>query len=115
MQVQTKLLRVLEEQKVRRLGATRLIDVNVRVVAASNANLTTAVKMGQFREDLYYRLNVIHIPVPPLRDRRSDIPLLVRVFAERFAEQNGIAPIEIADQSLDRMAAIRLAGGMSES
>ena len=114
MQVQTKLLRVLEEQKVRRLGATRLIGVNVRVVAASNANLTTAVKMGQFREDLYYRLNVIHIPVPPLRDRRSDIPLLVRVFAERFAEQNGIAPIEIADQSLDRMAAYDWPGNVRE-
>lgn len=114
MQVQTKLLRVLEEQKVRRLGATQLIDVNVRVVAASNANLTTAVKMGQFREDLYYRLNVIHIPVPPLRDRRSDIPLLVRVFAERFAEQNGIALVEIADRGLDRMAEYDWPGNVRE-
>ncbi len=114
MQVQTKLLRVLEEQKVRRLGATRLLDVNVRVVAASNANLTTAVRMGQFREDLYYRLNVIHIPVPPLRDRRSDIPLLVRIFAERFAEQNGIALVEIADRGLDRMAEYDWPGNVRE-
>ena len=101
--MQTKLLRVLEEQKVRRLGATQLIGVNVRVVAASNMNLTAAVRMGRFREDLYYRLNVIRIPVPSLRDRKSDIPLLVRVFAERFAEANGIALIEIADRCLDRM------------
>ncbi len=114
MQVQTKLLRVLEEQKVRRLGATQSINVNVRVVAASNVNLTTAVKMGQFREDLYYRLNVIHIPVPPLRDRKSDIPLLVRVFAERFAEQNGIAPVEIADRCLDRIAEYDWPGNVRE-
>ena len=114
MQGQTKLLRVLEEQKIRRLGATQLTDVNVRVVAASNANLTTAVKMGQFREDLYYRLNVIHIPVPPLRDRRADIPLLVRVFAERFAEQNGIALVEIADRCLDRMAEYDWPGNVRE-
>lgn len=114
IQVQTKLLRVLEEQKVRRLGAIQLIGVNVRVVAASNVNLATAVKMGQFREDLYYRLNVIHIPVPSLRDRKSDIPLLVRVFAERFAEQNGIAPIEIADRCLDRMAEYNWPGNVRE-
>ena len=114
MQVQTKLLRVLEEQKVRHVGANQLIDVNVRVVAASNMNLTTAVKMGQFREDLYYRLNVIHIPVPSLRDRKSDIPLLVRVFAERFADQNGIAPVAIADRCLDRMTEYDWPGNVRE-
>lgn len=114
MQVQTKLLRVLEEQKIRRLGAIRLTDVNVRVIAASNVNLTTAVKTGQFREDLYYRLNVIHISVPPLRDRKSDIPLLVRVFAERFAEQNGIARVNIADRGLDRMAEYDWPGNVRE-
>ena len=114
MQVQTKLLRVLEEQKVRHVGASQLIDINVRVVAASNMNLTTAVKMGRFREDLYYRLNVIHIPVPPLRARKSDIPLLVRVFAERFADQNGIAPVEIADRCLDRMAEYDWPGNVRE-
>lgn len=114
MQVQTKLLRVLEEQKVRHVGASQLIDINVRVVAASNMNLTTAVKMGRFREDLYYRLNVIHIPVPPLRARKSDIPLLVRVFAERFADLNGIAPVEIADRCLDRMAEYDWPGNVRE-
>ena len=114
MQVQTKLLRVLEEQKVRHLGASQFIDVNVRVVAASNVDLTTAVKMGRFREDLYYRLNVIHISVPPLRARKSDIPLLVRVFAGRFADQNGIAPVEIADRCLDRMAEYDWPGNVRE-
>ena len=114
MQVQTKLLRVLEEQKVRHLGASQLIDVNVRVVAASNVNLTAAVKMGQFREDLYYRLNVIHISVPSLRARKSDIPLLVRVFAERFADQNGIASVEISGRCLDRMAEYDWPGNVRE-
>lgn len=114
MQVQTKLLRVLEEQKIRHLGANQLIDVNVRVIAATNMNLTTAVKMGRFREDLYYRLNVIHIPVPPLKARKSDIPLLVRSFSERFADQNGISPIEIPDRCLDRMAEYDWPGNVRE-
>ena len=114
MQVQTKLLRVLEEQKIRRLGATQLIDANVRVVVASNADLTAAVRRGNFREDLYYRLNVIRISVPPLRDRKSDIPLLVRTFVERFADQNGIIPVEIADQCLDRMAEYDWPGNVRE-
>ncbi len=114
MQVQTKLLRVLEEQKIRRLGATQLIDANVRVVIASNADLTAAVRRGNFREDLYYRLNVIRISVPPLRDRKSDIPLLVRTFVERFADQNGIIPVEIADQCLDRMAEYDWPGNVRE-
>ncbi len=114
MQVQTKLLRVLEEQKIRHLGANQLIDVNVRVIAATNMNLTTAVKMGRFREDLYYRLNVIHIPVPPLKARKSDIPLLVRSFSERFADQNGISPIEIPYRCLDRMAEYDWPGNVRE-
>lgn len=114
MQVQTKLLRVLEEQKIRHLGANQLIDVNVRVIAATNMNLTTAVKMGRFREDLYYRLNVIHIPVPPLKARKSDIPLLVRSFSERFADQNGISPTEIPDRCLDRMAEYDWPGNVRE-
>ena len=114
MQVQTKLLRVLEEQKVRSLGATRMTDIDVRVVAASNADLPEAVRMGRFREDLYYRLNVIRISVPPLRHRKSDIPLLVRTFVERFAEQNGIPPVEITDRCLDRIARYDWPGNVRE-
>ncbi len=114
MQMQTKLLRVLEEQKVRRLGATRMMDINVRFVAASNVNLPDAVKRGRFREDLYYRLNVIHISVPPLSQRKSDIPFLVRTFVERFAEQNGIPSVEIADRCLDRIARYDWPGNVRE-
>ena len=114
MPVQTKLLRVLEEQKVRPLGATRMVPVNVRVIAASNMDLAAAVRAGRFREDLYYRLNVIHIPVPPLRERKSDIPLLVRFFAERFAEQNGIASPEMPHACLERLAGHAWPGNVRE-
>ncbi len=114
MQSQTKLLRALEEQKVRRLGATHPLEVNARVVAASNANLPDAIRLGQFREDLYYRLNVFPINVPPLRERKSDIPLLVRVFADRFAVQNGVTHIEIADHYLQIMAEYDWPGNVRE-
>ncbi|MDE2888898.1 MAG: sigma-54 dependent transcriptional regulator [Gemmatimonadota bacterium] len=114
MRAQTKLLRVLEEQKVRRLGAIRALDVNVRVVAASNTNLPDAIRDGRFREDLFYRLNVIPIVVPPLRARKADIPLLVRVFADRFAEQNGVAHIEIPEYCLELMAEYDWPGNVRE-
>ena len=114
MQAQTKLLRVLEEQKVRRLGATRAIEVNVRVVAASNKNLPDAIRVGRFREDLFYRLNVIPIVVPPLRERKEDIPLLVRVFADRFSAENGVGHIEIPEHCLEPLIGYDWPGNVRE-
>ncbi len=87
--VQIKILRVLQEKKFERVGGSSTIGVDVRIVAATNRNLEEEVKKGTFREDLYYRLNVIHIHVPPLRDRKDDIPLLVNYFLKEFAEENG--------------------------
>jgi DNA-binding NtrC family response regulator len=87
--VQVKLLRVLEEREVTRVGGTQAIPVDVRVVAATNRPLRESVQRGSFRADLYYRLNVLRIYLPPLRERRSDIPLLVRRFVQEFAEQHG--------------------------
>jgi len=84
-----KLLRVLQERQVERLGSSRPIDINVRVVAATNRDLERAVAEGTFREDLYYRLNVFPITVPPLRERPEDIPELVRHFLVRFAAEEG--------------------------
>ena len=85
---QVKLLRVLEEHAIRRVGGKDVIPADVRVVAATNRNLEQAVKSGAFREDLYYRLNVFTIPLPPLRQRREDIPLLARHFIAEAAERN---------------------------
>ncbi len=87
MHLQMKLLRVLQEQEIERIGTTRKVKLNVRVVSATNADLEDQVKKGQFREDLYYRLNVIPIELPPLRERREDIALLARNFLQKFCQE----------------------------
>ncbi len=87
--VQVKLLRVLQEKKFERVGGEEPIEVDVRVLAATNKNLEEEVKAGRFREDLYFRLNGIHIEVPPLRERKDDIPLLLNSFLEKYNDENG--------------------------
>jgi len=86
-ELQPKLLRVLQEREFERLGSTRTINVDVRLVAATNRNLEQMVADRQFRDDLYYRLNVFPITIPPLRERQEDIPLLIRFFASKFARR----------------------------
>jgi transcriptional regulator with PAS, ATPase and Fis domain len=88
-ELQAKLLRVLQEKVIRRVGGRDNIEVDVRVIAATNQDIVKAVDKGEFREDLYYRLNVVNIFLPDLRDRREDIPLLLEHFLERFAGSNG--------------------------
>lgn len=90
-ETQAKLLRVIQEREFMRLGGTETIRVDVRIIAATNVDLKTLVDAGSFREDLYYRLNVITLEVPPLRDRREDIPLLADFFLKRYSEENGKA------------------------
>jgi transcriptional regulator with PAS, ATPase and Fis domain len=84
--LQAKLLRAIQEKEIRRVGSTKAVGVDVRIIAATNLSLTDEVKAKRFREDLYYRLNVIEIRMPPLRERREDIPLLVDAFLKKCAE-----------------------------
>ncbi|MDF2569259.1 MAG: tyrR [Sporomusa sp.] len=112
--LQAKLLRVLQEGKVRRIGSTREIPVNVRILAATNRNLETMVSKGNFREDLYYRLNVIPLFIPPLRERKDDVPLLVQYFLKRCAArlQKEIAPLNEA--VLGKLAGYHWPGNIRE-
>ena len=87
--IQVKLLRFLQEHEFERVGGTQTIRVDVRVIAATNRDLQKAVATGRFREDLFYRLNVVNLEMPPLRDRRGDIPALARFFLDRYAKENG--------------------------
>ena len=85
---QVKLLRVLQEREFERVGGEKTIKVDVRIIAATNRNLEEEIKKGNFREDLYYRLNVVHIHVPPLRERKDDIPIMITSFLQEFAKEN---------------------------
>ena len=98
---QAKVLRVLQEQEVERLGSARTIKVDVRVVAATNKDLEAAIARGEFREDLFFRLNVIPIVVPPLRERREDIPKLVAHFASRLSAENNLRPVRFEPRAVE--------------
>ena len=110
LELQPKLLRVLQEQEFERLGSTRTQRVDVRVLAATNASLTQMVAEKKFRSDLYYRLNVFPIDVPPLRDRREDIPLLVRYFANKYARRMGKTNREYSQRNDGCAFPLRMAG-----
>jgi transcriptional regulator with PAS, ATPase and Fis domain len=97
---QVDFLRVLETKEFRRLGGTKLIKVDTRIIAATNRNLEEAVKQGDFREDLFYRLNVVPIKLPPLRERGDDIPLLVETFLPEFCAQHQRAPKEVSREAM---------------
>jgi DNA-binding NtrC family response regulator len=100
METQSKILRVLQDKKFMHLGGISEIQVDVRIIAATNVDLRQLVKEGRFREDLYYRLNVISIDLPPLRGRKEDIPLLVEYFIEKFAQENERGPRQISPEAL---------------
>jgi len=110
---QTKLLRILQEGEFRRVGENKLRHVNVRVIAATNRNLEEAIKQGHFREDLYYRLNVIPIQLPPLRSRIADVPLLVRHFLAKHQKRSA-AKVGIHEGALEALMAYPFPGNIRE-
>ncbi|MGH7163095.1 MAG: sigma-54-dependent transcriptional regulator [Planctomycetota bacterium] len=114
MTTQVKLLRVLQEGEFERVGGCETIKVDVRVIAATNADITRAVAEGRFREDLFYRLNVIHIEIPPLRERKEDIPLLVQHFVEKYTRLTGKGLKGIAPEALDRLVGFDWPGNVRE-
>jgi len=111
---QAKVLRVLQEGEVERLGSARTIKVDVRVIAATNKDLEQEIEKGTFREDLYFRLSVIPIRVPPLRDRREDVPALVRHFADLFSRDNNRRPQRFTPAALEYMQRARWKGNVRE-
>ena len=111
---QAKVLRVLQEGEVVRLGSARTIKVDVRVIAATNKNLEEEIEKGHFREDLYFRLAVIPIHVPPLRDRPEDVPLLVRHYMEAFRSENNARPKRITPSAMDALQRYRWKGNIRE-
>lgn len=112
--LQPKLLRVLQEQEFERLGSTRTHQVDVRLVAATNRNLVDMVKRNEFRSDLYYRLNVFPIPLPPLRDRREDIPALVAHFVEIYARRMDKQIEHISPETMSAMVSYQWPGNIRE-
>jgi len=114
LKTQAKILRVLQEQKIQRVGGSRTISVDVRVIAASNKNLEAEIESGSFREDLFYRLNVLPIEVPPLRQRITDIPVLVEAFLNDFSVQNRSKKKKITVEALDILSKYPWPGNVRE-
>jgi len=112
--LQAKLLRALQEGEIRRVGDTASIQIDVRLIAATLLDLASSVAEGTFREDLYYRLNVLPVQIPPLRERAEDIPQLARFFAARHSTRHNLDPIELPDSVLDALAAQPWPGNVRE-
>jgi DNA-binding NtrC family response regulator len=114
LEVQPKLLRFLESGEIHPLGEAKPIMIDARVVAASNADLERLVSQGQFREDLFYRLNVIRLAIPPLRERREEIPALAKYFLERHAQEHSKARLTIAEDTMEYLLLYRWPGNIRQ-
>lgn len=114
LDTQSKLLRVIQEKEFMRVGGVDTVHVDVRIIAATNSDLFSLVKEGRFREDLYYRLNVISIQLPPLRDRMDDIPLLADHFIQKYCRENDKSPLHLTPQALNALMDYHWPGNVRE-
>ena len=112
--LQAKLLRAIQEREITRVGSNNAVKVDVRIIATSNRDMDVAVKEGQFREDLYFRLNVVNIPLPALRERPKDVPLLAQFFADKYAEANGVDKKKISAEAGEKLIAHGWKGNIRE-
>jgi two-component system response regulator HydG len=113
LDLQAKILRVLQEKEIRPVGSTKQVPINVRILAATNRDLEQAVAQGAFRRDLYFRLNVLNLRIPPLRERRQDIPALVSYFLERLSREGG-TNYELSDEAMSALFAYDWPGNVRE-
>lgn len=114
IRLQAKLLRAIQEQEIDRVGGSKPVKVNIRIIATSNRNLQKEVAAGTFREDLYFRLNVINLELPPLRDRVEEIEPLTQMFIQKYSKANGLPPRPITDAALEKLKAYRWPGNVRE-
>ncbi len=114
LEAQAKVLRVLEQGVLTRVGGSKSIDVDVRVIAATNKDLEQQIEVGAFREDLFYRLNVVPIQIPPLRERREDVPMLISHFCEQIVNGQGVAPKRFSAAAIERLQALPWPGNVRE-
>ena len=114
LEAQAKVLRVLEQGVLTRVGGSKSIEVDVRVIAATNKDLEQQIEVGAFREDLFYRLNVVPIQIPALRERREDVPMLIRHFCERMANGQGVVPKRFSSSAVERLQGLPWPGNVRE-
>jgi len=112
--LQVKLLRVLQEREFQRVGSATTVKVDVRILAATNGDLLAAVEKGEFRSDLFYRLNVIPMRIPPLRERRDDIPLLVAHFVKKFCAEQNLLPKRVSHEAVKYLMAYEWPGNVRQ-
>ena len=112
--MQVKLLRVLQEREIERVGGTEKIPVDVRIISATNRNLEQKIQEGTFREDLYYRLNIVTISIPPMRERKEDIAPLIEFFIKKYSEQNDKTGMDISKEAVDMLFKYNFPGNVRE-
>lgn len=113
-EMQIRLLRFIEDRTIRRIGGLKGTPVDCRIIAATNADLSEAIKSGQFREDLFFRLRVVTLTIPPLRERKADIPVLADHFSRSYCSQHGVGPVEISEETMDWLCDYAWPGNVRE-